>query len=349
MSVNIGVVIGVPATGGNPVVLRTAEIAAADYLASLIDDLELPMHATVQAVDSDRYRLIIGGVAVDCDAASARDLPLAIYRNRRLLATKAVAAMYGSTLWSQPLSSYSAEKLRELMAACLERNLRVGRLSEVLRGVGQADLWDTWELLHRVHRERELKVSVEYGPEVTDFADVTSHGLAVQEQLFERTGLLCPLLRAAEASVAADEWRLCLNDVRLPLRQRRSGDQDAVAAIVGDLTRDADALLTRDGISRRMSMIEWTLPVLKHEAVRRVGLNRIIAILGVQVREAKSIRDLERILDELTLPLVPYELADDVEAAVTASIDLTARRKPGDGKREATPEEYASVLVARLA
>ncbi|HVE70812.1 MAG TPA: hypothetical protein VNI54_05535 [Thermoanaerobaculia bacterium] len=349
-AVVIEIVVGVPQQKGNALALRTAETTTHDYAATLIDDLELPARAVVraEAVAGERFTLVLAGADAVFNATSARDLPLALYRNRRLFVTPAVTVAFGAARWTETLSSYASGKLQELIIACVERNLRLGRLAVLLRGLHPGDLWDTWDLVSRVHREPHLAIRIDFGAQVRDFDDFDAEAADVQRRLFEGTGLLCPLPWSSEALVAADEWRLCLNDVRLPLRRRRAEDPGAGTAILAELTHDPELLLTRDGIARRIMSIEETRPALVRESVPRVGPNPLIAILGALVRSGASIRDLERILDELTVPLVPYELADGAYQIVSSPVDLTSRRKPGEGKREATPDEYAAALALRL-
>jgi hypothetical protein len=281
----------------------------------------------------------------------------AIYRNRRAFATTALARAYAAALWPDTyLSGYSTDKLRELVAACIERNIRLRRLTEILRGHAPADLWDTWELLYRVHAGEKVAVRLELAPTLSadaTFGNPEDAWATVQRWLFEATGLLSPLLEVVKHSELSNrEWRLCINDVTLPSRRRDAHDHDreaAMNAILGDLVQSAEALLTRDEVSRRLRLINTTFPVLVGEALRRAGLNRIVTILGMLVRNGTPVHDLERILDELTIPLVPYELEDVALQIVESPIDMTSRRKRGERERAATPEEYASALAVRLA
>lgn len=350
-SIPIDIAVGIP----------PLETAAGDYATSIIEDLDLPARASVRTaalagVGQGVPVTIEGATMVDATGGDpAERVAFAIYRNRRALATTSLAVAYAAALWpGARLCSYTTEKLRELMAACIERNIRLRRLREVLRTREPADLWDTWELLCRAHTAETVAVRIEFAPVSWAYAlfndDPGGAWEAVQCRLFDTTGLLCPRLQAVtQGELSRRDWRLCINDVALPIRRRRSDDREAaLSTIVADLAGSAEALLTRDEVSRRMNLIEKTFPVLVSEAVRRVGLNRIVTILGILVRNGTPLDNLERILDELTCTLVPYELEDAALQIVESPMDLTWRRKRGEGERAPTAEEYAGALEARL-
>lgn len=347
---------------------KAIRFAILNYANWLISDLGLPasVTASIDVVTDDEiprewpFLMTIAGKQARIHLLRERRpfeerIPHEIYRNRSLLLTPDVVNAYALGLWgtTEP-SSRSMETLLDAMRACFERNIGLERLSGALANKDPGTL-DTWALVFVAHCDEALQISLSFHPE--RYRELTvDQGLnqgtlvGLQKQIFEQTGLLCPIPETRRApELSRDEWYSRINDVRLPVRsieQTNGAGMKIAAALQEQLLSEPQILFTRQGVERNLDFLRQTSPVLVEEVIGRVGLNTVCLILESLVREGFPVKSLGRVLDMLSFAGGTHQadtskyivFTSDVETSIWSAID----HKP------LTPEEYLRAVRANL-
>lgn len=295
---------------------------------TLHDELPAPGLEALETAALDRARMLVADLALDCGVnvtvtrshdealkgsysiAVAANAPwkvpfvdevpitlqidMAIWGARALFITDAVTRAYASAVWPDTdIGDYSIGKLRELMSRCVDRNVSVGRLYQLLRTIGVATLWDTWELLLRAHTESVLVIAIHDG----DAASWTP----LQHRVFHQFGVLCPVpVFESAPELAADEWHFRINDVRFP-RMKQSAEQ-AMGVVLDHITVSPRMFLTRENVTRQLNTLRARSPILVEELMYRAHTNQICGFLDEQLRQGRSVKNLEALFDRELVP-----------------------------------------------
>jgi FHIPEP family len=352
---------------GRTLFKEAIRLAIQNYARSLANDLALPasVTVTVDAVADDDVPkewpviMTIAGEAARLNLrrkAGSLDeiLPYEIYRNRCLLVTDEVAKAYSNGLWdATQLSVQCIDRLLIVLRACVERDISVERLRDNIKDAGA--LSDISELLFTVHSEDALQISLSFHPErhreVTADAELSPHTLVeLQKQIFEETGLLCPIPQTRRApELNRDEWYIGINNVRLPVRslERSNGfAAKVIEALKGQLLAEPQLLFTRRGIERNLHFLRETSPMLAEEVVGRVGLNTICLVLEGLVREGFPAKSLGRVLDMLAFVRGTHRV--DTSKYIVFTSDAETRIWKGSDETSLGAQDYLRGVRANL-
>ncbi len=313
--------------------IRATRKTVSNYAADLLSNLGIPAKIEVQIEFLDEgvlpseipFALIIGDKAARLDLRSDRR-PLhemfqhEIYRNRALLVTEDTAKAVATALNKNHITfSNSLVRIQGLLCAYVQRNISLAAFNQVLTTTDLSVHDTNWALPTEIHREERLGVSIELHPESFralqfpgDGEDQSVKEMETKEKLFQNVqteflkkfGFLCPLPELSWSSeLAKDEYRIRINDVRLPVRRMNKGENN-MTQILSTLRKELldvpQAFLTRESIDRSLNILRETSPVLVDEILRRFKIDVIYCILDSMVEEKLSIQSLGQILNALT-------------------------------------------------
>lgn len=288
--------------------LEAVEIAALDRARALVIDLALGCGVNV-TVTRSHDEALKGGYAIAVaenelwvfrrvDATPLTwQIGMSIWGTRTLFITEAVTRAYASAVWPEmDISDYSIGKLRELMSHCVDRNVSIGRLYEILRTIDVAMLWDTWALLLRAHAESVLVIAIPRALATTDPWE------PLQRHVFHEFGVLCPVpVIETVSEVATNESQFRINDVRFPLIQLTTVQQ-VVDVVLHCISAAPQSFLTRETVKRQLNFLRARAPVLADEVMRRANTNQICGFLDDRLRQGKPVKNFEALFDRELVP-----------------------------------------------
>jgi hypothetical protein len=248
------------------------EDEAARYAHTIVAWLQIPVIPMLRLAreDEDRADIVVG---------EGEDILDAIYRERQLLVDHRVVGAFRERVWpDRALSTKAFFALSIAVRGCIDRNLALSRLAAVLTPL-DPDSVDPWDAVFAAHQEDAVSVrlsvsSLDREPGIWDAVAAQT----VMNDIMRTTGFLCPLpVIDRSADLAPGEYRPHINDVPLPVRRWDAGHGQLID-FMNVILSNRPALLTFEGLSRKLDFLRETAPFLAAELEKRVSRNAFMRV-----------------------------------------------------------------------
>lgn len=293
--------------------ITSIELAAQQYAAQLLSDLDLPLEVTL-TVDatlpaSAPKRAILFQTHNRSHAIEAPDgeslasaVQLMLYIMRPFFAEEGVEVWAARTWPGTPLTDETRQRLGDFIRLCIDRNVSLWRTRGVLPAT--PDEVAPWETLCGLHTDERLAIGI------ASLADVASLDWpSMQARIFKARGLICPIPVSDDAKwLAADEYQVRINDLHLPVRRAADPAGEMVGFVEHLALATPLAFVTCDAVQQRMELASDQAPFLATDVVTRLGIPAVCARVAERVQQHQSIADFEALLDELALESMRYRV-----------------------------------------